>query len=169
MRATPLTVYEPAGDEARLDAAEQRAAQKWRRLVKRVRSTAPTDVLRGVLILAAGYAIWWLTWSTWPALLPFVVGGVVGYAVLPIVNALDRFLPRTLAALLTMAGVAAVLVSILGVLLPALAQQLYRLYEALPGLDDLRSAVAQVRQVVSGLPPPVQDFINTDVSPRVAT
>jgi predicted PurR-regulated permease PerM len=53
-------------------------------------------------------------------------------------------------------------------LVPALAQQLYRLYLALPSVDDLRTTVAQMREAATGLPPPVQEFISTDVSPRVA-
>jgi predicted PurR-regulated permease PerM len=170
MSAAPLIAPGPRerDDEARLEAAVERAARKWRRVAQQIRSAAPADVLRAIMVAGAVYAIGWLVWFTWPALLPFAVGGLVGYAVLPVVNALDRVLPRWLAALLAMAGVVALLLAFLGVLVPVLAMQLYRLFLALPTLDELREIIARLRQEMSALPAPVQDFIDQDVLDQLA-
>jgi predicted PurR-regulated permease PerM len=148
-----------AGADARLQARVHRAAEQWRRLGLYLRSVTPRDLLRLLLVALAGYAVWWLATSSWPALLPFVVGGVVGYAVLPIVNALDRVIPRPLAALLTMTGVIALLGFLLAVLVPPLAEQLFRMYQALPTLDELRSSIDELRSTIETLPPPTQQVI----------
>ena len=50
--------------------------------------------------------------GSWPALAPFIVGLVIAYAVLPIANRLDRFMPRFLAALLAELVALAVLVGV---------------------------------------------------------
>jgi predicted PurR-regulated permease PerM len=156
------------GRDALLRARVQRAAGQWRRLGLYLRSLAPRDVLRLVLLALAVYAVWWLATSTWPALLPFVAGGIIGYAVLPIVDALDRVIPRPLAALVTMAGVLALLGLLLAVLIPPLAQQLFLLFGSLPSPAELRDALDRLRTQMGSLPLPVQDFIR-DAGTRAST
>ena len=63
-------------------------------------------------------------------------GGIVAYTVLPVVNRLDRVMPRGLAALLTMAGVVGVVALILWAIVPPLAQEIDRLVQALPDFDQ---------------------------------
>ncbi|HVG95430.1 MAG TPA: AI-2E family transporter, partial [Chloroflexota bacterium] len=158
-----------AAGDARLQARVRRAGEQWRRLGLYLRSVTPRDVLRLLLIALAVYAVWWLATSSWPALLPFVVGGVVGYAVLPIVNALDRVIPRPLAALLTMTGVIALLALSVAVLIPPLAEQLFKLYQALPSLDELRDSIEELRSTIGTLPPPTQQVIRDTWAQATAT
>ncbi|HEX2515604.1 MAG TPA: AI-2E family transporter, partial [Chloroflexota bacterium] len=147
-----------AGDRLLQDRAQRSAAQ-WRRLGLHLRSVTPRDILRLLLVAGALYAVLWLAVESWPALLPFVAGGLIGYAVLPIVNALDRVIPRPLAALLTMTGALCLLGLSLAILVPPLALQLFRLYQALPTLEELREAVERLRQQLGTLPLPVQDVV----------
>ena len=61
--------------------------------------------------------------ASWPALAPFVVGAVLAYAVLPIANRLDRFMPRVLAALLAELVAVAMLVGVVARRRAAAAQR----------------------------------------------
>ena len=59
--------------------------------------------------------------ATLPAILPFVFGGLIAYALLPVVDALDRLMPRTLAALLSVSAIVVAVVGIGLIVLPPLA------------------------------------------------
>ena len=61
----------------------------------------------GVIGLSVSLAV-----GSWPALAPFVAGLVIAYAVLPIANRLDRFMPRVLAALIAELVALAILVGV---------------------------------------------------------
>src|SRR4029079_4521884 len=107
------------------EAAARRAyaATQWTALTDRLRTVTPQSVGRTALSLGAiGGALWlvratraavraalWLILASWPAFVPFGIGGLLAYALLPVVDALDRVLPRSLAAL------ASVLVAVGGV------------------------------------------------------
>jgi predicted PurR-regulated permease PerM len=158
-RRSPGTVAGQLAGDRLLQDRVQRSAAQWRRLGLHLRSVTPRDILRLLLVAGALYAVLWLAVESWPALLPFVAGGLIGYAVLPIVNALDRVMPRPLAALLTMTGALCLLGLSLAILVPPLALQLFRLYQALPTLEELREAVERLRQQLGALPLPVQDFV----------
>src|SRR3954469_22184100 len=88
------------------------AAAEWAALRDRLRTVTPQSIGRAALTVAAIGGGLWLATASWPALLPFVVGGVLAYALLPLVNSLDRGLPRSLAAL---ASVVAALAVVLGI------------------------------------------------------
>ncbi|GIK56964.1 MAG: hypothetical protein HND44_12395 [Chloroflexi bacterium] len=68
----------------------------------RLRSLTPSQLTRIVMLTGLIILLGWLALSTWPALAPFAVGAVVAYALLPVANWLDSFLPRTVAILLTL-------------------------------------------------------------------
>ena len=87
----------PTGRRPLASGARASREAQWRRLGLHLRSVTPRDILRLLLVAGALYAVLWLAVESWPALLPFVAGGLIGYAVLPIVNALDRVIPRPLA------------------------------------------------------------------------
>ena len=63
-------------------------------------SITPSALGRALLVLVAMAALGWLAVASWPALLPFVVGGVLAYIILPLVDVLDWVMPRFLAAFL---------------------------------------------------------------------
>ena len=79
-------------------AARARARAAWADLGDRLATVTPAAVGRAVLGVAVIAAITLFAAGTWPALLPFAVGGLLAYAVLPVVDGLDRIMPRALAA-----------------------------------------------------------------------
>ncbi len=102
----------------------------------------------------------WLAVSTWPALAPFAVGAVLAYALLPVVNWLDRFLPRTIAILLTLGGTLGGLALFVMELVPLLSLQLGFIYSNLPTPEQLQDMAARLNAFVSTLPTPVQGTIH---------
>src|SRR5512135_1992291 len=86
------------GTTARLTPAVERSAAEWALLRARLRTITPQAVARGTLTVALAVLGIWAAVATWPALLPFAVGGIIAYATFPLVNRLDRFMPRLLAA-----------------------------------------------------------------------
>ena len=81
-------------------AARSRARVRWNALADRLRTIRPEALAKGAIGLTLAVVSVQLAVASWPALLPFIVGAVLAYAVLPIANRLDRFMPRVLAALL---------------------------------------------------------------------
>ncbi len=148
------------GSPDNLELAAQRAGQAWRQLGLRLRSVTPASLAQYVLLVGALAAIGWLVWYTWVALVPFMVGGIVAYAVLPLVNRLDRLMPRFLAVLLAMSLVLLVIGAFFWLLVPILAEQIYFIYANLPGLEEIRGYLDQTKEYVKTLPEPTQRVIN---------
>jgi predicted PurR-regulated permease PerM len=144
----------------KLELAAQLGGQAWRRLGLRLRSVTPASLAQAVLLVGALAALVWFVWQTWVSLVPFVVGGVIAYAALPLVNWLDRFMPRILAVLLVMSLVLLVIAAFFMLLVPILAEQLYAIYRNLPGLDEVRGYLDRAREYVKTLPEPTQQAIN---------
>jgi predicted PurR-regulated permease PerM len=74
----------------------------------------------------------WLLWRTWHGLTPFIIGVVLAFVLMPLVDGLNRFLPRALAILLVYilligAGAAFVLY-----LLPIIVEQSKNLINNMP-------------------------------------
>ena len=106
-------------------ARQQYAAGQWAALRDRLRTVTPQAVGRGILAAVAGVGALALTIASWPAFLPFVVGGLVTYELLPLVDALDRVMPRFLAAIVSVVVVVAVMVVL--VVVGALVRALLRI------------------------------------------
>jgi predicted PurR-regulated permease PerM len=153
----PTVAVEP------LPESVQRSQQAWRRLGLWLRSITPAGLARFGLTIGALIAIGWLIRVAWLALLPFVVGAVIAYILLPVVNRLDRWLPRGLAVALTMMGAIAFVIWFIALLVPALAAQVMLTYLAVPSIEDLREYAAQARAYLQSLPPSTQDIINQTV------
>jgi predicted PurR-regulated permease PerM len=143
-----------------LELAAQHSSQAWRRLGLRLRSITPGGLAQAVLLVGALAGIAWLIWYTWISLVPFAIGGIIAYAVLPLVNRLDRFMPRILAVILVMSLVLLVITAFFSLLVPILAEQVYALYLNLPGLAEVRGYLNQVREYIRTLPEPTQQAIN---------
>ena len=71
-------------------ARKAHAAQRWAELRDRLASTTPQDLARAVLATAVVGGTAAITVATWPTLLPFVVGGLIAYLLLPVVDSLDN-------------------------------------------------------------------------------
>ena len=130
----------------------QRAADAWRRLGGRLSTLTPAAVGRMVVVTSTILAIAWLTTFTWPAIVPFLAGGVVAYAVLPLVDRLDRFMPRILAGFLAVSLVVAAVVGFIAVVTPSLVAQLVRIFLELPSADRLADAGRRVQEWLATLP-----------------
>ena len=79
-------------------AARTRARERWHVLADRLRTIRPEALAKGAIGVALIVVSVQLAVASWPALMPFAIGAVLAYAVLPIANRLDRFMPRVLAA-----------------------------------------------------------------------
>ena len=63
--------------------ARARARVRWADFRNRLESVSPEAIGRGLLALAVIGIALSLAIASWPALVPFIVGAVIAYAVLP--------------------------------------------------------------------------------------
>ena len=139
--------------------AQARAQARWATTAARLRSVTPSAVGRGALaaiLVATGTA---LSVVTWPALLPFLAGAILAYAVLPVANRLDRFMPRPLAALLAEFLALGILAGVAVVVVPPLVQSFVRLALLLPSADEVAAWLAQLQGQLGDLPEPVRGIV----------
>lgn len=128
------------------------AAAEWTVLRNRLATVTPQSIGRAGLTIGAVGATVWLAAASWPALLPFVAGGLLAYALLPVVDGLDRFLPRSLAALASVLAAVAVVIGILLIVVPPLAAGFVRLALDLPTPQEVDDAVARLQAQLGSLP-----------------
>lgn len=135
--------------DAQRSLAKAKAAAEWSALRDRIQTITPAAAGRGALVVAVLVAIAAAIAATWPQMLPFAVGGLIAWAVLPIVDSLDRVMPRVLAAIFAVLGVLAVLVAIVIAILPPFATALIQFAQQIPGQDQINS---QVANLLAGMP-----------------
>ncbi len=128
----------------------------WQQLSQSTRRTRPVTVARYALVIGALAALVWLANTAWQSLVPFIVGGFIAYAVLPLVNRLDRIMPRWFASLVVVVGVLAFLALFIAALVPLILQQVLVLINSLPTVDKLQQGSAQINQSLSTLPEPLR-------------
>ncbi|MCB0223679.1 MAG: AI-2E family transporter, partial [Anaerolineae bacterium] len=142
------------------DPVIEHAGQAWQAAGRRVRSVTPSSLMRLVLVTGALIGIGWLIWATRISLIPFIVGGIIAYVALPVVNWLDRVMPRIVAVLLTLGLFLGALGLFLSMLIPVLIDQVYFVYSSLPTITDVQTYQEQIDDYIVTLPEPVQDVIN---------
>lgn len=147
----------PASDTRATDKA--RAAQRWAELRDRIATTTPQGLARAALGLAVVGGTIWLGVATWPTLLPFLVGGLIAYMLLPVVDALDTFMPRGLAAALSVLGMLAAIAAIFVVVGPPMVRAFAQLSLDLPTAAELDAAIERARDQLAGLPEGSADAI----------
>jgi predicted PurR-regulated permease PerM len=131
---------------------DPRATREWAVLRARVRSVTPRTLARVGLGAAVALTVTAASVATWPALLPFAIGVLIAYTLLPVVDALDRLMPRTLAAVLSMTGLVAAVIAVIALVVPPLAAGFVRLALELPTGGQVDAAVAGVEGRVGVLP-----------------
>ena len=136
--------------------AIERSRAAWTAVGDRLRTVTPTALARAGLVVVVAGAILAGTLATWPTLLPFVVGGLLAYAVLPVVDALDRVLPRSIAAAAAMLGALAIVIGSLVVVIPPLTASLVELAGQLPAGERLEAAI---QDALAGLPDQARDLV----------
>lgn len=144
------------GTPASREAARARAAAAWSDLRDRLATVTPAALGRAVLAVTVIGAIVAAVAGTWPALLPFAAGGILAYAVLPVVDGLDRIMPRTLAAAISMLGVVALLVAVLVIIVPPLTTAIVSLAAQIPASEEIE---AQLEDILAGLPAETRDIV----------
>ncbi|MBX5444915.1 AI-2E family transporter [Sphaerobacter sp.] len=149
---------EPAVD-ARLAAAQSRAARQWRKLGAQVRSLTPGGIARFVMVVGATVGLVALFRATWPATLPFVIGAAFAYILLPLVNAFDRVMPRVVAATLWTLLLAGLLVGVVVLVLRPLVIETVGAYRGVPSPEALNSFVDRFNGLIASWPVPVQTFV----------
>jgi predicted PurR-regulated permease PerM len=96
-------------------------------------------VARTLLVLGAVYGIGWLLWSTRSALTPFVIGLVLAYVLMPLVNRLGERLPRW-AAILVVYVVGSILVgATIAFIVPPAIDQIRQLITNMPSIDEIQA------------------------------
>jgi predicted PurR-regulated permease PerM len=148
---------EPNHDQA--PTAVALARRDWRQLGDLVRGIRPRDILRWALVASAAWGLGALLWNARDALLPFEVGAVLAYLLLPLVNRLSRRLPRAVATLVVFLGGLLVFALILAAVLPPLTAQLLHLTSTPPDFTAFGRQVERVQVLYRRLPDAQQRFI----------
>ena len=130
--------------------------QAWNNLSRQLSNVTPSALARLGLLAGTLLAIGWLVQKSWVALLPFMVGSVFAYIMLPIVNKLDRVLPRWFASILVMGSIFAFLLLFLSQLVPLISRQVTFLTLAIPDEATLLEYADTVREQLTVLPDPIE-------------
>jgi predicted PurR-regulated permease PerM len=132
------------------------------------RLPSPRRIGRWILIAASLYGLGWLLWQARASLLPFVIGAVLAYMFLPLVNRFERRVPRWAAILIVYALVLGLVFTFFAFLVPPLTEQFGQLIQALPDLATVQVwadlAVEEYRLLLSSLPPAMQAEVQEAVS-----
>jgi predicted PurR-regulated permease PerM len=129
--------------------ARAHAAAEWAALRAQLQTITPAGAARGALVISVLLSVAGMAVATWPTLLPFAIGGLIAWAVLPLVDSLDKVMPRALAASLSVFGVIAVVVAIVVAILPPFALALIEFARQIPNQTQINS---EVSTLLAGLP-----------------
>lgn len=135
-----------------LSTGQARAAAEWSRLRQRLRTITPQALGRSALVIGVAGAALWLTTATWPAAAPFAIGGILAYLLLPLVDMLDRIMPRPLAAVISVLSVVAAVIAVLVIVLPPLAGAFVRFAAELPTSQQIEDALNRLQSGTVSLP-----------------
>ncbi|WP_129628661.1 AI-2E family transporter [Candidatus Oscillochloris fontis] len=128
----------------------------------------PRRVARWVLVCGAFIIVGWLLLSAIGALTPFVIGIVLAYLLLPLVNRLNTGMPRWAAILVVYLGTLVVLVGFFAYIVPPLINQISQLISALPTIAQIQSwseiVMEEYQQILATLP----DSMRTEVEQNIA-
>jgi predicted PurR-regulated permease PerM len=84
---------------------------------------------------------------------------VLAYAVLPVANRLDRYMPRVLAALVAVAAALAVIIGAMVVIVPPLVSGVLDVVQRLPARDQIQATLDQLQAQLGTLPDPFRSIV----------
>ncbi|HSR34982.1 MAG TPA: AI-2E family transporter [Anaerolineae bacterium] len=148
-----------AGAEDRLVASVQKSREAWRRLGMRLHSITPSGLAHILLVVGALATVTWVLRNSAAPLIPFLTGLALAYITAPLVEGLDRVLPRWLAVLLVIVGELVFLLLTVAVLVLPLARELIQILQNLPSSEQLRRFFDDLVAYLRTLPEPTQAFI----------
>lgn len=116
----------------------------WYMLWRRIRGITPSVVLRLALVLCGLWVVGWVLMFSWAALLPFQIGVVLAYLLLPLVNILEKYIPRWSAILsIFMVGLV-LLLAVIGLIVPLLVNQASEAVSNIPNVEDPREQIDKI-------------------------
>ncbi|MCG8350298.1 MAG: AI-2E family transporter [Chloroflexales bacterium] len=128
-------------------------------------------IVRWLLVALAIYVIGWLFWSARSALLPFTIGVILAYFLLPLVNSLERFIPRWASILTVYLGSLLIVVAFFAYLVPPLLQQASQIIRSFPELEyfekQAETLLAEYQNMLASLPAEVSEPIRDSVDQGV--
>ena len=148
--------------------ARARARVRWADFRNRLESVTPEAIGRGLLALVVIGIALSLATASWPALAPFVVGAVLAYAVLPIANRLDRYMPRVLAAVLAELVAVGILVLAVVAVVPPLVNGVVQVAARLPTQAEVQASLANFEASLGQLQEPVRGIVLAVVTEAAA-
>ncbi len=123
---------------------------------------------RWVLVLTALYGVGWLFWQARAALTPFIIGAVLAYLFLPLVNRLEGRIPRWAAIVVVYLLVLLLVFGFFSFIVPPLVEQLGQLIRALPDISIIQrwadAALLEYQQLLANLPENMQIEVQNAVS-----
>ncbi len=121
----------------------------------------PRTLARWLLVACALGAIGWMLWRARAALTPFAFGLALAYLLMPVVNLLNRRLPRPLAILIVYIAGLALFAGVIAYLVPLVAYQIQQLIAAIPPVGEWRNVAAELfRQYQDRVPPSIRQPID---------
>ena len=149
--------------------ARARAMDRWADFRNRLETVSPQAIGRGLLALAVTALALSLAVGSWPALAPFVVGAVIAYAVLPLANRLDRYMPRVLAAFLAEIVAVAILAVAVLAIVPPLVNGVIQVAGRLPTRDEVQASLASFEASLGQLQEPIRGIVLAVVTEATTT
>lgn len=114
------------------------------------------------------YAIGWLFWNALSALFPFGIGTLLAYLLMPLVNRLNKDMPRWAAILIVYLGSLLILISLGAYIIPLLVIQVNEFLQSIPSISvqDIEKQVQELlgayeRNVPLQVREPVQEGITS--------
>lgn len=130
-------------------------------------------IARWLLVLSALYLVGWLLWQARSALTPFIFGAILAYLFLPVVNRLERRVPRWAAILIVYALVLAIVITFFAFLVPPLVEQFGQLVRALPDIPTIERwvdmLITEYQQLLANLPPSIQTEVQNTIAEVIAS
>ncbi|MBC8075800.1 MAG: AI-2E family transporter [Chloroflexales bacterium] len=99
---------------------------------------------RALLVVAALYVVGWLFYTAGSALLPFIVGLILAYLLLPLVNRLTRSVPRWVAILMVYGLAFGLFIAFIIFIVPPIIAQVGELVRSIPSIDQLEQQSNQL-------------------------
>ncbi len=166
----PITDDSPPPAPVSLSASPARAAAILPHLSLR-------RIMRWALVGLAIYVIGWLLWNARSALQPFIIGIVLAYLLLPLVNRLDQRIPRWAAILIVYVGGLLVLIGFFSYVVPPLVDQIGELLSRIPNINQLETQanvlMEQYERLLGTLPPniavPIREGVNQGIDQGTTT
>lgn len=127
-------------------------------------------VLRWTLVGSALYAVGWLLWNNRSVLLPFQIGLVLAYLILPLVNWLEQRIPRVIAILGVYLIGHILLITFVAFVIPPLVIQANNFISAFPTLQEIEQDLAQLLdRYQRTVPSSIQEPLNQGITQMMDT